>query len=74
MTWALLALYNNDMANLDYTVDSLLHEFTRDWLRRCGGNRTEAAKHMGISLRTLRNWIRKWKLYKEFPARSNPVK
>jgi len=29
-----------------------------DALEKCNGNRTHAAKYLGVSLRTVRNWIR----------------
>lgn len=41
-------------------------------LAACKGCRTAAALHMGISVRTMRNWINKFGLHKQFP--SNPGK
>ncbi len=45
-------------------VDSVLEKLTREALTYTKGNRTEAAKLMGISVRTLRNWINKYKVAK----------
>ena len=51
----------------EFHVDSVLEEVTRKTLAHTGGNRTEAARLMGISVRTLRNWINKYKIAKAFP-------
>lgn len=31
----------------------------RELLQECGGNRTEAARRLGISVRTIFNWLRR---------------
>lgn len=49
------------------TVDVVLEDLTRFHLKHSRGNRTAAAIEMGISVRTLRNWINKYQLAKEFP-------
>lgn len=47
-----------------FNVDQALEKLTREVLWHTEGNRTEAAKLMGISVRTLRNWINKYKVAK----------
>lgn len=37
-------------------------------LRECDGNRTHAAAFLGISVRTMRNWIKRFNLETKFPA------
>lgn len=53
--------------NSTFHIETLIEKATRDALKFTGGNRTIAADMMGISVRTLRNWIAKFKLAKEFP-------
>lgn len=48
-------------------VDDLLKLLTVYMLRRTNGNRTEAAALMGISVRTLRNWINRYRLARDYP-------
>jgi transcriptional regulator with PAS, ATPase and Fis domain len=36
-------------------------------LRQTGGNRTLAADRLNISVRTIRNWVKKYSLAEEFP-------
>jgi DNA-binding NtrC family response regulator len=52
----------------DLNVEHCLESLTRQALIRTDGNRTEAAKLLGVSIRTLRNWINKFKLKDEFPS------
>ena len=40
------------------TVDEIERELVLQTLARCGGNRTRAARVLGVSIRTLRNKIR----------------
>jgi DNA-binding NtrC family response regulator len=40
------------------TVDEVERELVLQTLARCGGNRTRAARVLGVSVRTLRNKIR----------------
>lgn len=56
----------------DLDVGDVLEKTTVTALERAEGNRTLAAEILGINLRTLRNWIRKMRLAKRFPARSVP--
>ena len=53
------------------TVEEIERELVLQTLRRCDGNRTRAARVLGVSVRTLRNKIR---LYSadgiDVPARS----
>jgi DNA-binding NtrC family response regulator len=52
----------------DYKMEKITEYVTRAALKQCGGSRTETALLLGVSIRTLRNWIRKYKLSAEFPA------
>lgn len=36
-------------------------------LKKVSGNRTLAAEALGVSVRTIRNWINKFDLSKQFP-------
>jgi DNA-binding NtrC family response regulator len=40
------------------TLDEIERELVLQTLARCGGNRTRAARVLGVSIRTLRNKIR----------------
>jgi DNA-binding NtrC family response regulator len=42
------------------TVDEVERELVLQTLDRCGGNRTRAARVLGVSVRTLRNKIRQY--------------
>jgi len=50
-----------------FNVDKQLKRITEAALSHTGGNRTDAADLMGISVRTLRNWINKFNLAREYP-------
>jgi DNA-binding protein Fis len=50
-----------------FFIEKIIEDATRAALKHTNGNRTEAALLMGISVRTLRNWIHKYSLAKEFP-------
>jgi DNA-binding NtrC family response regulator len=49
------------------TVDEIERELVLQTLARCDGNRTRAARVLGISVRTLRNKVR------QYSARGNEV-
>jgi transcriptional regulator with PAS, ATPase and Fis domain len=51
----------------DYHVERTLELLTRAALKEANGSRYQACLLMGVSVRTLRNWINKYKLAKEFP-------
>jgi transposase len=40
---------------------------TEHALTTAGGNRTQAAEFLGVSVRTVRNWIKKYDLEARFP-------
>lgn len=42
------------------TVEEIERELIIQTLARCGGNRTQAARVLGVSVRTLRNKIRQY--------------
>ena len=45
------------------TVGEVERELVLQTLARCGGNRTRAARVLGVSVRTLRNKIRQYTAY-----------
>lgn len=50
------------------TLIDRMHRNAVIWaLRQKKGNRTHAAKLLGISVRTLRNWIKKFKIEGHIP-------
>jgi DNA-binding NtrC family response regulator len=51
----------------NFTVDYHLKMLTIRALQYTDGNRTEASKLLGVSVRTLRNWINKYSLTRSFP-------
>jgi DNA-binding protein Fis len=51
----------------EFRVDATLKQLTIRALTETKGNRVHAAKLMGISLRTVRNWIHKYGLGHKFP-------
>jgi DNA-binding protein Fis len=42
---------------------------TEHALAGCDGNRTKAAEVLGVSVRTVRNWIKKYGLSAKYPYR-----
>jgi DNA-binding NtrC family response regulator len=56
------------MANNNaFNVDKQLKKLAEAALTQTKGNRTEAAELLGISVRTLRNWINKYSLARDYP-------
>jgi DNA-binding NtrC family response regulator len=49
----------------DLTLDEVEKRVIFETLRRCKGNRTRTAEKLGISLRTLRNKLKLFKLEEE---------
>lgn len=49
-------------SNVHACLADIEKEFIVETLKRCQGNRTKAAKHLGISLRTLRNKLKSFKM------------
>lgn len=41
-------------------VETNLQQLARKAMRRTGGNRTAAARLLGVNVKTLYNWMRKW--------------
>lgn len=60
-------MMGKDGVDADLNVDHNLRELTKAAVYRTQGSRTEAAKVLGISIRTLRNWIRRYDLGKQIP-------
>ena len=45
---------------IGYTVSEIERELVLQTLARCNGNRTHAARMLGLSVRTMRNKIRQY--------------
>jgi transcriptional regulator with PAS, ATPase and Fis domain len=54
-----------DRANLK--IVNMRKRITEKALTQTGGNRTKAADILGVSVRTVRNWIKKYDLGAKFP-------
>jgi len=50
-----------------FNVDIQLKKLAEAALAHTSGNRTDAADLLGISVRTLRNWINKYQLARAYP-------
>ena len=48
-------------------IDSIRKKAAEDALLNTNGNRTKAAQILGVSVRTVRNWINRYELGKKFP-------
>jgi DNA-binding NtrC family response regulator len=44
----------------DFTLEDVEKAVIYQTLERCRGNRTHSAKSLGISVRTLERWLKKW--------------
>lgn len=53
-------------------IDRIHKRWTRRALKYSRGNRTHAADYLGVSLRTIRNWIKRFDLAREFPPSHMP--
>lgn len=56
-----------------YNVDERIKELMVLALRETRGNRTHAAALLGVSLRTIRNWIKKHDLRAKYPPAHEPA-
>lgn len=55
-------------------IDELKRKRLKTVLRKVKGNRTFAAEQLGVSVRTVRNWINKFDLLSEYPpVRGKPA-
>lgn len=45
---------------VDTPIQELIREYTFCTLEICNGNRVKTAERLGITVRTLRNWLIKW--------------
>lgn len=50
-----------------HDVESTLAALAEEALKKFDGNRTHSAASLGISVRTMRNWIRRFNLQDKFP-------
>jgi transcriptional regulator with PAS, ATPase and Fis domain len=51
-------------------LDNMKKEALIAALKSSNGNRTKASKSLNISVRTIRNWIKRFALEKRFPSSS----
>lgn len=58
----------DDVPYANMTLDHVISIFVRYQLSRHKGNRTHTAAALGISVRTLRNYMTKWRFDIEFPS------
>ncbi len=52
------------------TLDQVIKEHTLKVLRECGGSKTQAARTLGITLKSLYNWLHQWNEFETFKVRN----
>jgi hypothetical protein len=57
----------------EYNIDTLIRETLILALTETRSNRTQTSKLLGVSERTVRNWITKYKLKDRFPSKIWPT-
>lgn len=63
------------MLNIEgVTVDQVKAALMAEALRRTDGNRSQAARVLGVSICTVRNWIIEYQLLEQFPPSMDPRK
>lgn len=48
------------------TIDALVKEHTLDTMKKLGGNKHRVASALGITVKTLYNWLHQWDMFEEF--------
>lgn len=49
-------------------IEDMHKQAAEEALKKAGGNRTRAAEMLGVSVRTVRNWIRRYALDSKYPS------
>lgn len=64
---------NNDAFDItQHKLGDIIKEALRRHLARCDGNRAKAARSLGVTEKTVYNWLRRWKDIRcEFPKKKN---
>ena len=62
------------MTTNPFNIDEHIKRLTAEALASVNNNRTKAAALLGVSIKTLRNWVNRFGLEKPFPDRNKEKK